>query len=106
MRITATAIYENGILHLLTPVDLPQQTRVRVEIQSEESAKPEDKIATAEEIERALAPLVAAGIVSPPPGSPTQSRRISDARRQELAQIYAQGESLSEIIIQEREDRI
>ena len=55
MSTEATAIYENGVLRLLTPVSLPEQARVRLAILSEE--EPED------ELRRAEAALIAAGLV-------------------------------------------
>jgi predicted DNA-binding antitoxin AbrB/MazE fold protein len=52
MVATATAIYEKGTLRLLTPISLPERTRVRVQIQEE------DKIG--DDMQRAAAlPLLA-----------------------------------------------
>ena len=34
MGITATAIYENGILRLLTPLTLPEHTQVQVHVET------------------------------------------------------------------------
>ena len=41
-NITAIAIYENGVLRLLTPLTLPEHTRVQVHIESitDESTQP------------------------------------------------------------------
>lgn len=38
MSITATAIYENGVLKLLRPLSLPESTRVRIHIEPEGTA--------------------------------------------------------------------
>ena len=38
MTATLEAIYENGSLHLASPLPLPEHTHVRVTVQSEESA--------------------------------------------------------------------
>lgn len=96
MVATATAIYEKGTLRLLTPVSLPEQTRVRVQIQEE------DKIG--DEVQRAAAVLEAAGLVKPAK-QPEARLFVSQARRAELAQIYAAAGPLSESIGAEREGR-
>lgn len=96
MSTEALAIYENGVLRLLTPVSLPERARVRLAILSEE--EPED------ELRRAEAALIAAGLVKlagPQPGLET----VSQERRAELARLYADGGPLSEVIIAERDDR-
>jgi predicted DNA-binding antitoxin AbrB/MazE fold protein len=43
MTITATAIYENGVLRLLRPLALPERTRIRIQIE------PESEVAATEE---------------------------------------------------------
>lgn len=35
MTITATAIYENGVLKLLRPLPLPEKTRIRIQVEPE-----------------------------------------------------------------------
>jgi predicted DNA-binding antitoxin AbrB/MazE fold protein len=96
MSTQATAIYERGVLRLLTPVSLPESTLVRIEILAEE--EPED------DLRRAEAVLVAAGLVARPCPQPGL-KVISRARRSELARLYAAGGPLSESIIAERDDR-
>ncbi|MFZ1508070.1 MAG: antitoxin family protein [Anaerolineae bacterium] len=96
MVAVATAIYERGTLRLLTPVNLPERARVRVQIVAE------DKIG--DELQRAMAVLEASGLVKPLPQ--LQERQIdSQTRRAELAQIYAAAVPLSEMIIAERDAR-
>jgi predicted DNA-binding antitoxin AbrB/MazE fold protein len=96
MNTEATAIYENGVLRLLTPVSLPERARVRLAILSEE--EPDD------ELRRAEVALVAAGLVKL--ASPQlEPRSISQDRRAELARLYAAGGPLSEVIIAERDGR-
>ena len=51
MVAVATAIYEKGTLRLLTPVILPERTRVRVQIVEEDKAE--------DDVQRALAVLEA-----------------------------------------------
>ena len=96
MSTEATAIYEKGVLRLLTPVSLPEKTRVRVQILSDE--EPED------DLRRAEAALVAAGLVKPH-GQPPWLKSVTPARRAELARLYADGGPLSDVIISERDAR-
>lgn len=95
MSTEVMAIYENGVLRLLTPVSLPEQARVRVAILSEEG--PEDQL------HRAKAALIAAGLVKPSPQ--VEPRTVSQDRRAELARLYAAGGPLSDVIIAERDGR-
>jgi len=46
MGTTATAIYENGILRLLTPLALPEHARVQVQVEAvtDESAEPDGQV--------------------------------------------------------------
>ena len=90
------AIYENGVLRLLTPVSLPERARVRLAILSEE--EPEGELGQAE------AALIAAGLVKPASPQPGLES-ISQARRAELARLYAAEGPLSEVIIAERDGR-
>ena len=96
MSTEATAIYENGVLRLLTPITLPEQARVRLAILGEEEPGSEGR--------RAEAALIAAGLVKPA-GPQPEHRTVSRARRAELARLYAAGGPLSEVIIAEREGR-
>ena len=89
-----TAIYENGMLCLLTPLSLPELTRVRVQILTEEESR--------DDLRRAEAALVAAGLVKPAAAEPSPVH-VSKARRKELRRLYAAGEPLSETIVQERD---
>jgi predicted DNA-binding antitoxin AbrB/MazE fold protein len=96
MDTVVTAIYEKGMLRLLTPLNLPEQSRVTVRILPEE--RPEEKSRRAEAV------LAASGLVKPlePAG---ELRSISKARRAELARLYGAGGPLSEAIIAERDAR-
>jgi predicted DNA-binding antitoxin AbrB/MazE fold protein len=96
MSTQATAIYEGGVLRLLTPVSLPERARVRVQILIEDELD--------DDILRAEAALVAAGLVRPP-RLPVGLKTVSQARRAELARLYATGSPLSEVIIAERDAR-
>ena len=94
--IQATAIYEGGVLRLLTPVALPERARVRLQILDHQDT--EDDLRQAKEV------LIASGLVrrlKPPP----ELKIVSKARRAELARLYANGGPLSEVIIAERAAR-
>ena len=92
----ATAIYENGTLRLLTPVSLPERARVRVQIQEENNNR--------EDMRRAMAVLEASGLIDSRQ-QPKPTRTVSRARRTELAELYAAGGSLSDLVIAERDAR-
>ena len=96
MSTEARAVYEDGILRLLTPVTLPERAEVRIQILTEQETK--------DELERAEAALIAAGLVRPQK-TPDHLKTISSARREELARLYAAGGPLSESIIAERDAR-
>lgn len=96
MSTEVTAIYENGALRLLTPVALPERAQVRIQILTEQD--------TDDELGRAEAVLIAAGLIRPR-DVPKELDPISSVRRAELARLYAAGGPLSESIIAERDDR-
>ena len=96
MQTIATAVYEHGMLRLLTPLALPERTRVRIQIMEEETIE--------EAKQRAEAALLASGLVKP--SKPVQDlRKVSRTRRAQLAKLYAVGGPISEEIIAEREER-
>ena len=89
-----TAVYEKGLLRLLSPLKLNEHQTVRIQILPE---KPVNE--GGEGIQR----LIAAGLLTPPPGH-SEIEPISDAEQHELAEILgkASGNPLSKIIIEER----
>jgi predicted DNA-binding antitoxin AbrB/MazE fold protein len=89
-----TAVYENGVLRLLSPLNLRERQTVRIQILPEEPA---------DEAEQVIQTLVAAGLITPPPGN-SNVDPVSEEERRELAEILgkAPGKPLSEIIIEER----
>jgi predicted DNA-binding antitoxin AbrB/MazE fold protein len=94
MSTQAIAIYEEGVLWLLTPVSLPERARVRVQILTDEKADAE--------LHRAEEALVATGLVKPLE-LPLELKTVSRARRAELARLYATGGPLSDVILTERD---
>jgi len=99
MEQTITAIYENGVLRPLTPLALPERSEVQIAIRS---TTPDD---TAALRRKAEAPLIAGGLLQPHSTTPTTRAPLSAERRDELAHRFGQGRPLSEIIIEEREER-
>jgi predicted DNA-binding antitoxin AbrB/MazE fold protein len=89
-----TAVYENGILRPLSPLNLRERQSVRLQIMPEEPT---------DEVERVIRNLVEAGLMTPPPGR-SDVDPVSEEERRELAQVLgrAPGKPLSEIIIEER----
>jgi len=98
MSQTITAIYANGVLRPVTPLDLPEQSEIELEVL---------KVATPEEDERSrvLRALADAGVIINRPYEPMPPSPISDEERERLGRIFAVGKPLSEIIIEEREGR-
>lgn len=93
---TATAIYEHGVLRLLSPLPLPERTRVKLVIQQ---LDPSDEMRRAEQV------LAATGLVTAPGGAAPSLAPGSELRLAETAERYAVGGPLSEVIIAERDAR-
>lgn len=100
MNSTVIAIYENGVLRPLTPLALPEHARVQVHVEQVLASTD-----VAENRRRVREALVAAGLSLLTPDSPPVSSSLSAERREELARLFAAGGPLSELIIEEREDR-
>lgn len=89
-----TAVYEKGILRPLHPLNLREKETVRLQVLPTEPA---------DEGEEVIQLLVAAGLLTPPPGH-SEVNPVSDEERRELAEILgkAPGKPLSEIVIEDR----
>ena len=96
---TITAIYEQGVLRPLTPLELPEHARVEITIRTPEGAAEQRR-----KVEQAL--RIASPLTASPPRTP-QTPVFSEEARAALAQRIgaAGGMSLSEIIIEERDGR-
>ena len=95
-----TAVYENGILRPLRPLNLRERQTVRLQIVQEEPAEDEN------ESEAAIRILVEAGLLTPPPRR-SDVDPVSEQDRRELADRLgrAPGKPLSEIIIEDQGER-
>ena len=94
---TITAVYEQGVLRPLTPLVLPEQTRVQIQIVVPPSTAQEER-------RRARQALLDAGVIRPrPPAEPVQA--VSEAQLIETANVLAEAGLLSELVIAERKER-
>lgn len=91
-----TAVYEQGVLRPLDPLNLREHQEVRIEVLPDDL---EGKMG-----EEAIRVLVAAGLMRPPEPSGSAADPVSEERRRELAKLLgkAPGKPLSEIIIDDR----
>ncbi|MEW6213521.1 MAG: antitoxin family protein [Acidobacteriota bacterium] len=95
-----TAIYENGILRPLTPLELPDHSRVEIEVRGVDMP---ENMAHREQVRLTL---VDAGLSLPV--SFTEARdhsAISAERREALARLFSADRPLSELIDEDREGR-
>lgn len=94
MSAIVRAVYEQGVLRPLHPLDLREQQRVRIQIWLEEASDEE-------EIMRLL---VGAGLMRPRPRHDLPPLPLSDEERRALADRIgrAPGKPVSEIVIEER----
>jgi hypothetical protein len=90
-----TAVYRGGALYPLQALDLQESEEVRIQVLHERpSASPD---------EAAIGALVAAGLITLPPGR-SNVPALSEAKRLQLAKKLGsqRGKPLSKIIIEER----
>lgn len=92
-----TAVYEDGVLRPLEPVDLVEHQTVRLQLLPDVAS---------EEVEATVRQLIASGKLTPPPHRLKREPR-SEATRQAQAKRMGQrpGKPVSEIIIEDRGDR-
>ncbi len=101
MSQTITAIYANGVLRPLTPLELPEQTPVEIEVRAVTKVTDEG----GEERRRIIEALASAGLLANKPADfPLPESPLSEAEEEELAEIFADEKPLSEIIIEERQE--
>lgn len=91
------ATYEDGVLKPTTPLDLDEQTPVLVRVLPQ----------SATERKQIRAAFRAAGLSSPLAApEAVEGKKLSPERRAELAQRAAAGPPLSDIVIENRKDRV
>jgi len=101
MSQTISAIYADGVLRPLTPLELPEQTEVELEVRP--ALKPATSV-LAERI-RIHQILVEAGlVVNHQTWQALPEDPISEPEQEELDMAFGNGKPLSEIIIEEREE--
>ncbi|HZS86945.1 MAG TPA: antitoxin family protein [Chloroflexota bacterium] len=94
-----TAIYEDGVLRPLMPLELPEHAEVQLKL--ELVLEHPDEQAGRRKVDRAL---MAAGLMLPrSTDHPTPP--LTDAERDALARRIPAGHALSEIILEERDGR-
>ena len=102
MSQTITAVYANGVLRPLAPLELPEQTQVELEVRP--ALKLTDP-ALAERI-RVHQILVEAGLViNHQTWQALPEDPVSEQEQEELDLAFGSGKPLSEIVIEEREER-
>jgi predicted DNA-binding antitoxin AbrB/MazE fold protein len=101
MSQTITAIYENGALWPIAPLDLPEQAQVEIEVKQVTEPEAEEL----DERSRIHQALVAAGLALEHPVNPQPAAPLSAEERERIGRVFAAGKPLSEIIIEEREGR-
>jgi len=94
-----TAIYENGMLRPLSPLNLREHQTVRVQVLPEGPNMDEGA--------EAVRVLVAAGLMRPPKTGTPPPDPVPEEERRALAERLARmpGKPLSEIIIEDRGER-
>lgn len=98
MSAIITAIYEQGVLRPLHPVPVPEHARVILQVQ--EVSTPDETLA-----HRAHLALVAAGLSITAADETVSTQRLSEQRREALAQLFSTGGPLSALILEERAGR-
>lgn len=96
-----TAIYEDGVLRPLSPLELPEHSQVEIDIHQLSSAT--DRPAHRDQVNQAL---VKAGLSLPSIDTTARAAtQLSPERREELAQLFSVGGPVSELISEDREGR-
>lgn len=96
MSQTIPAIYENGVLRLLTPLELPEHTAVEIQI-----VRPVSSIDVERQQVRQV--LTEAGVIQPQTSEGVQP--VSETELAAAAHILGQAGPLSTVIVEERAGR-
>lgn len=96
MERSIAVVYEKGMLRPLSPLNLPEHTRLEIQIVEAEDESKHDA-------EKAYQILIQAGLVQPSVLRDRQPAPISAKERREVADAYGLAGSLSDVIITERD---
>ena len=99
MTLKVPAVYENGVLRPLRPLNLPECANVQIQIQHVGDIKNAENHRCL--VENAL---VAAGLSRETPESTITNDELSGERREELAYRFAEAGPVSALIVAERAD--
>jgi predicted DNA-binding antitoxin AbrB/MazE fold protein len=95
------AIYENGVLRPLGPLDLPEHSQVEIHVQRLEHSNP-----PSEHRLQVRHLLIEAGLSLPANDAvPTRSKPLTQERREELSRLFSSGKPLADLIDEDREGR-
>jgi predicted DNA-binding antitoxin AbrB/MazE fold protein len=101
MSQTITAVYADGVLRPVLPLELENYTQVELEVRPIKNTES----ANYEERKRIIEAMAKAGLLANTPAiSFNVEEIISEEEEEELAQIFAGEKPLSEIIIEERQE--
>lgn len=100
MSQTITAIYEDGILRPLTPLELPDRTEVRLTVEAAPDLLDADVHIQRRQVDTAL---IAAGLMAPRAPADPALHPLTDEERAALSRRIPAGRPLSEIILEERD---
>ena len=96
-----TAIYEDGVLRPLSPLELPEHSQVEIDIHQVSSAT--DRPTHRDQVNQAL---VKAGLSLPSiETTAPAATQLSPERREELAQLFSASKLIPELISEDREGR-
>ena len=101
MSQTITAVYADGVLRPVVPLELENYTQVELEVRAIKNTPS----ANFEERKRIIEAMAKAGLLANTPAISFDAEEIiSEEEEEELAQIFAGEKPLSEIIIEERQE--
>ncbi len=104
MTLLVDGVYRDGVFHPTEPVELPDNTRVSMVVNTVNSIPEEDVESDADRERRKIHEiLVAAGVVRPGPVPGPVKSVLSPEREAELARELAKAGPIYEIIREERD---
>ena len=103
--VTVAAVYENGVLRPVRPLNLRERQTVYIQIMHQGVEELPD-VEAEQEMESIIKSLIQTGALTPPPGR-SDVEPMSEQERRALAEELGRtpGKPLSEIIIEDRGER-